>query len=81
MGLALPVAVHNMPRVILTRIPQPYIQALRWPGRSPLERKTILKLSSERKAQSARLSAQGSERSAQSAKSSMGWHRISLRHC
>ena len=26
-GLALPVAVHNTPRVILTRIPQPYIQA------------------------------------------------------
>ena len=31
---------------------------LRWPGRSPLERKTILKLSSERKAQSAQRRAQ-----------------------
>ena len=50
---------------------------LRWPGRSPLERKTILKLSSERKtilklsserkAQSARRRAQGAERKAQSA--------------
>ena len=41
---------------------------IRWPGRSPLERKTILKLRLERKAQSARLRAQGSERKAQSAR-------------
>ena len=53
------------------------VYCLRWPGRSPLERKTILKLSSERKtilklsserkAQSARRRAQGAERRAQSA--------------
>ena len=69
--------LNNIRLILLVKVRMTYVGYVRWPGRSPLERKAIFKLSAERRAQSAerkaifKLSAerraQSAERRAQSA--------------